>query len=317
MYETAPIDRKDGRPVVGLALGSGAARGWSHIGVIQALEREGIKPDVVCGCSSGALVGAALASGRLKALADWVGALDWQAVLGMLDVSFKGGLIRGDRVVQHCAEHFFLEKFSDLRMPFACVATELSSGREVWLREGAISAAVQASIALPGLFSPVNRHGRVLVDGGLVNPVPVSLCRAMGAEIVIAVELGSGMVGKSRKRERERSFLPAVVNHEGWTQKLLGSIGLGNGRSPATTESTAGDDSLPSLPEVLAASINIMQMRIARSRLAGEPADILISPRVAHLNMMEFDRAGEAIEEGEAAVERVKPLLQQVMEGTA
>lgn len=306
MYESAPITREDGRPVIGLVLGSGAARGWAHIGVIQALTRQGIKPDVVCGCSIGALVGAAFVSDRIGPLGEWVKSLDWQDVVAMLDISLKGGLIRGDRVVQHCSEHFFLPDFSDSPVPFACVATELSSGREVWLRDGGVADAVQASIALPGLFSPVRRHGRVLVDGGLVNPVPVSLCRALGAEIVIAVELGSGVVGKSRKKERRLQ----LRDEENWAQKMLNTIGFGADDGLDQSVNVA----IPSLTDVVTSSINIMQMRIARSRLAGEPADILISPRVAQLNMMEFDRADEAIEEGEAAVERVQPLLQQTLE---
>lgn len=305
MYESALIKRDDGRPVIGLALGSGAARGWAHIGVVQALARHGIKPDVVCGSSIGALVGAALVSGRVDALGEWVRSLDWQDVVAMLDISLKGGLIRGDRVVQHCSQHFFLPDFSDSPVPFACVATELSSGREVWLRDGGIADAVQASIALPGLFSPVLRHGRVLVDGGLVNPVPVSLCRALGAEIVIAVELGSGVVGTIARKDRRR----ALRGEENWTQKMLNTIGFRSGDAVADPIDVA----MPSFTDVVTCSINIMQMRIARSRLAGEPADILISPRVAQLNMMEFDRASEAIEEGEAAVERVKPLLEQVL----
>lgn len=301
MYESAPLTKKDGSPVIGLALGSGAARGWAHVGVIQALGQHGIRPDVVCGCSIGALVGAALVSGRIEQLAAWVKSLDWQDVVGMLDISLKGGLIRGDRVVQYCAEHFFLSDFSKLPLPFACVATELSTGREVWLRDGSVAHAVQASIALPGLFSPVLRNGRVLVDGGLVNPVPVSLCRALGADIVIAVELGSGVVGRGSKRGRK----PSRLGDDHWARRLLSRIGVGEEGEDDT------DPSLPSLPDVVTSSINIMQMRIARSRLAGEPADVLISPRVAHLNMMEFDRAGEAIEEGTAAVERVRALLRQ------
>lgn len=301
MYESAPLTKKDGSPVIGLALGSGAARGWAHIGVVQALAQHGVRPDVVCGCSIGALVGAALVSGRMEQLAAWVKSLDWQDVVGMLDISLKGGLIRGDRVVQYCAEHFFLSDFSKLPLPFACVATELSTGREVWLRDGSVADAVQASIALPGLFSPVLRNGRVLVDGGLVNPVPVSLCRALGADIVIAVELGSGVVGRGSKRGRK----PPRLGDDHWARRLLSRIGVGDEGEDDT------DPSLPSLPDVVTSSINIMQMRIARSRLAGEPADVLISPRVAHLNMMEFDRAGEAIEEGTAAVERVRALLRQ------
>lgn len=310
MYESAPIQKRDGRPAIGLALGSGAARGWAHIGVVQALERAGIRPDVVCGCSIGALVGAAMVSEHLDALGEWVTSLDWQDVMSMLDISLKSGLIRGDRVVQHCAEHFFLDDFSELPRPFACVATELTTGREVWLRDGSVAAAVQASIALPGLFSPVIRNGRVLVDGGLVNPVPVSLCRTLGAEIVIAVELGSGMVGKPRKRGRALPLLP----EDGWTHKLLSSIGFRGSEEGSDEPGDRMDSRLPSLPEVVSSSINIMQMRIARSRLAGEPADILVSPRLAHMNMMEFDRAGEAIAEGVAAVERVQSLLDQIVE---
>lgn len=302
MYETTPVSKSDGSPVIGLALGSGAARGWAHIGVINSLAQLGIKPDVVAGCSIGALVGAALVSGHIDELGQWVGSLDWQDVVAMLDISLKGGLIRGDRVVQYCSQQFFLPNFSDLPIPFACVATELSSGREVWLRDGSIAEAVRASIALPGLFSPVLRNGRVLVDGGLVNPVPVSLCRALGADIVIAVELGSGMVGRALQKD-ERT---PVLGGEHWAQRLLATIGW---RADGSEEGQGGP-TLPSLADVVTSSINIMQMRIARSRLAGEPADVLISPRVAHLNMMEFDRAADAIAEGAAAVERVKPLLE-------
>lgn len=302
MYESALVTKNDGSPVIGLALGSGAARGWAHIGVIQALAAEGIVPDIVCGCSIGALVGAAYVSDKLEPLAHWVTSLDWQDVVAMLDISFKGGLIHGDRVVQHCAQHFFNGDFENLSKPFACVATELSSGREVWLREGRLAEAVRASIALPGLFSPVLRGGRVLVDGGLVNPVPVSLCRALGADIVIAVELGSGVIGRTFKKNG-KALLPP--DHEdNWMQRLLNTVGL---------HSDGVANVSPSLGDVVTSSINIMQMRIARSRLAGEPADVLVSPWVAQFNMMEFDRACDAIDEGVAAVKRVLPSLQHVL----
>lgn len=302
MYESALVTKSDGSPVIGLALGSGAARGWAHIGVIQALAAEGVVPDVVCGCSIGALVGAAYVSDKLEPLAHWVTSLDWQDVVAMLDISFKGGLIHGDRVVQHCAQHFFKGDFAGLSKPFACVATELSSGREVWLREGSLADAVRASIALPGLFSPVSRGGRVLVDGGLVNPVPVSLCRALGADVVIAVELGSGVVGRTLRKNGKT--LLSTGSEDNWVQRLLSTVGLrGDGV----------DSVSPSLGDVVTSSINIMQMRIARSRLAGEPADVLVSPRVAQLNMMEFDRARDAIDEGVAAVKRVLPSLQHTL----
>ncbi len=296
MYEASLTAREDGKAVIGLALGSGAARGWAHIGVLTELERLGVRPDVVCGCSIGALVAAAYVSGKVRELGDWVTGLDWHDVVGMLDLSFRGGLIRGEKVLQHCGKHFFAADFAALDRPFACVATELSSGRELWLRDGSLTDAVRASIALPGLFSPVVRHGRVLVDGGLVNPVPVSLCRALGADIVIAVELGSGVVGKHRMARVDKS-----VADDSLASRLLGKVGIGGADEVA--------DALPSLPDVIASSINIMQMRIARSRLAGEPADVLISPRVAQLDMMDFHRAAEAVEEGRAAVSRVHPEL--------
>lgn len=306
MYEMIPVSKEDGSPVVGLALGSGGARGWAHIGVIQALAQMGIRPDVVAGSSIGALVGAALVSDRIEQLGEWVKSLDWQDVVAMLDISLKGGLIRGDRVVQYCSQHFFLPNFDDLPMRFACIAAELTTGREVWLRDGSVGDAVRASIALPGLFSPVLRSGRVLVDGGLVNPVPVSLCRALGADIVIAVELGSGVVGRTLQSD-SRLALSGAAN---WAQRLLTTIGL---RSTGEADEAGYEPSLPSLADVVTSSINIMQMRIARSRLAGEPADVLISPRVAHLSMLAFDRAADAIVEGVAAVERAQTSLEQAL----
>jgi NTE family protein len=282
------------KPKVGLALGSGSARGWAHIGVIRALQEAGIKPDVLCGCSIGALVGAAYADGDLDDLEKWTTGLTWQDVVGLLDVGFGGGLIKGDKLIAFFEKHFVDKEFSALPIPFACVATDLASGREVWLKEGSVAAAVRASIAVPGLLSPVSREGRLLVDGGLVNPVPVSLCRALGADVVIAVDLGSDIVGRSLKHtaaaEKERD--------KNWSDRLMASLGLKR------------DDTLPSLATVLSTSINIMQTRIARSRLAGEPADALIAPRLAHLGLMDYHRAAEAIAEGSAAVKRMLPAIE-------
>lgn len=284
------------KPKVGLALGSGSARGWAHIGVIRALQEAGIVPDILCGCSIGALVGAAYADGDLDLLEQWTIKLTWQDVVGLLDVGFSGGLIKGDKLIAFFEKHFVDKDFSALPLPFACVATELANGREVWLREGSVAAAVRASIALPGLLAPVNRDGRLLVDGGLVNPVPVSLCRALGADVVIAVDLGSDIVGSSLKRNST-----ATQDNPGWTSRMLSNLGLKR------------DNDLPSLAAVLSTSINIMQVRIARSRLAGEPADALIAPRLAHLGLMDYHRAPEAIAEGSAAVKRMLPAIEFVL----
>lgn len=280
---------------VGLALGSGAARGWAHIGVIRALEEAGYKPDIIAGCSIGAFVGAACASGDLDMLEEWVGKLTWQNVVKLLDPSWAGGLIKGEKLIAFFRQHFLDQEFSALKIPFACVATDLANGREVWLKEGSVADAVRASIAMPGLFTPAERNGRLLVDGGLVNPVPVSLCRYMGADIVIAVDLGADLTGRAMRREE---ILTDDDNQRSWLQRLRDSIGLG------------GAAATPSMMSVMSSSINIMQVRIARSRLAGEPADVLLTPMLSGLGLMDYHRGPEAIAEGRAAVERMLPALE-------
>ena len=294
-----------GAPVIGLALGSGAARGWAHLGVLRALAAEGVVPEVICGCSIGAFVGAAAAAGDLEKLTNWAEALKWQDVVSLLDVSLRGGLIKGQRLISFFERTFVDRDFSALETRFACVATDLASGREIWLHDGSVAAAVRASIALPGLMTPVIHGGRLLVDGGLVNPVPVSLCRAMGADIVIAVELGSDTIGRAWRHSAVEPPAPDETEAS-WSDRLLNRLRFGS------TEPKA-EDALPSLIAVLTGSINIMQTRIARSRLAGEPADVLISPRVGQLGLMDYHRAGEAIAEGEAAVARAVPLLHYVL----
>ncbi len=277
---------------IGLALGGGAARGWAHLGVLDALAEFDIRPDIVCGTSIGALVGAAYVSGRVGALKEWVLTLTRGDIVSMLDVNLRGGLIRGDRVVQYCEEHFFASDFDSVEKPFACVATDLANGREVWLREGRLADAVRASIALPGLFSPARYQGKNLVDGGLVNPVPVSLCRAMGADIVIAVDLSAGIVGRRLRSNGE--------NH--WAHKFREMVGWSESEEP-----------LPSLIDVVVNSINIMQVSIARSRQSGDPPEVMIAPAIGHITAMEFERAEEGILEGRRAVEKQAELLREAL----
>ena len=299
--------------MVGLALGSGAARGWAHLGVLQELAREGIAPQIITGCSIGAFVGAAAASGDLDKLVRWAETLKWQDVVSLLDVSLRGGLIKGQKLIDFFERNFVDRDFTELDQRFACVATELSTGREIWLHEGSVSAAVRASIALPGLMTPVLHQGRMLVDGGLVNPVPVSLCRAMGADVVIAVDLGSDMVGRAFRHSAVEPA-PLEGTEAGWTERLLSRFGFAAEEgAPAPARVAGGGDNLPSLVSVISSSINIMQVRVARSRLAGEPADLLISPRVSQLGLMDYHRADEAIAEGVAAVARVRPLLRELL----
>ncbi|MGE5945111.1 MAG: patatin-like phospholipase RssA [Betaproteobacteria bacterium] len=288
------------RPRLAIALGSGSARGWAHIGVLRALGKAGIAPDIVCGTSMGAFVGAAYASGELDPLEAWARGLTRRDVLSFFDVSFgAGGLIKGDKLLGFTGRLFLDETFAHLDRQFACVATDLASGREVWLREGSVRDAVHASAALPGLMAPLRVDGRFLVDGGLVNPVPVSLCRALGAEIVIAVDLGMDTVNLRVPRGDEPARAPA------WRQ----AMGRWLGRDDDPEASFR-----PSLADVVTNSIAIMQARIARSRLAGEPADVLIAPRLGQLGLLDFHRAAEAISAGRQAAEHMLPLLRSLLE---
>ncbi|HNE16427.1 MAG TPA: patatin-like phospholipase family protein [Rhodocyclaceae bacterium] len=298
-------------PRIGIALGSGAARGWAHVGVLRALAREGIEPAVICGSSIGAFVGGIAAAGDLDKLADWVDSLNWQQVVGLLDMGLRGGLIKGDKLIDFFQRHFVDHDFASLRRPFGCVATDLQTGHEVWLRDGSVATAVRASIAMPGLMTPVVHEGRLLVDGGVVNPVPVSLARAMGADLVIAVDLNADVVGRAWRAPNEPPPPPPEAGPF-WARKLLTRFGLGE--RPA---GGAGDDEgidMPSMLSVIQGSISIMSVRIARSRLAGEPADVLIAPRMAQVGWMEFHRGREGIAEGEAAVELALLALRRALE---
>lgn len=296
---------------IGLALGGGSAKGWAHIGVIHALANAGIVPDMVCGTSIGALVGAAYVNGDLDRFEQWARSLTLQTVVGFLDFSLGGGLIKGEKLVDFFRSRFVDVPISKLPLPFAAVATDLQSGREIWLQEGMVSDAVRASIALPGLFTPAGHEGRWLVDGGLVNPVPVSLCRAMGADLVIAVDLNSDIVGKHlRKARTSKAADPG--NPEETGESMLARIQSGMATLGIAAPKTA--DTRPSMLDVLASSINIMQERITRSRLAGDPADVLIAPRLAEFGLMEFHRAAIAIEAGSRAAKQALPQINAILE---
>lgn len=304
------------KPRIGLALGSGSARGWSHIGVIRALERAGIVPDVVCGTSIGALVGATYAAGKLDWLHDWVSKLSWQGVVAMLDIRMGGGLIEGSRLMQFFRTHFDDQGIEKLPIGFACVATELATGREVWMREGSVIDAVRASIALPGLFTPFPSEGRLLVDGGLVNPVPVSLCRSLGADIVIAVDLNWDLIGR-HKRNAITVDAPDPGQAAGIMSTLLGKLRPAERKNGGKDGDADDSPGAPSILDVLSTSLNIMQVRITHSRLAGEPADAMIRPRLSHIAGMDYHRGAEAIAEGERATELAMPMILEQLGGAA
>lgn len=306
---------KSATPLIGVALGSGSARGWSHIGVLRALNEAGIEPDIVCGSSIGALVGAAYVDGDLDRLEEWTRSLTMQTVIGFLDFSLGSGLIKGEKLIEFFRSHFVDRDITELPLPFGAVATDLQSGREIWLREGPVSDAVRASIALPGLFTPYRYQEKWLVDGGLVNPVPVSLCRAMGADWVIAVDTNSDLIGRHLKRKpAAKQKKPGTGEPETLAEAVMAQIQSGISQLGRNTGNNR--DRPPAMLDVLASSINIMQVLITRSRLAGEPADVLITPQLGKLGLMDFYRAGVAIDAGRKATEEVLPQIKAMIDQT-
>ena len=294
------------RPTIGIALGGGAARGWAHIGVLKALVDAGLEPDIVAGTSIGAVAGACYVTGRLAALEDFAGSLTRRRVFGFLDFNFAGsGLITGQRLSARLDNHlkdFIIEK---LDRKFVAVATELGTGHEVWLNKGSLVNALKASFALPGIFRPVKINGRWLIDGALVNPIPVSVCRALGARIVIAVTLNNGVVSKSAVIHDEGAFADSMPAED---MQLPGT----NGRAAIHLlhrQIFGRSNGAPGISAVMMDAINITQDRIARSRLAGDPPDITISPRVGEIGLFDFHRAGEAIVQGtRAALKQIEDL---------
>lgn len=309
------------QPGIGLALGSGSARGWAHIGVIQGLAEVGIVPGIVAGSSIGAFVGAAYASNQTDKLENWARSLTWKEIVNYIDLSvIGGGFIHGEKLFEFARKYVKEDTIESLPHRFGAVATELDTGREIWFRDGPLLEAVRASIALPGVLTPVQFQGRWLVDGGLSNPVPVSLCRAMGADMVIAVNLNGDIVGKharSRARKTESAGKEGSSNEGTLLERVSAQLKNSLFERKDILLSQLFGDSLdsPGLFNVLASSINIMQDRITRSRMAGDPPEVILSPRLSQLGLMEFDQAAIAIEEGRACVRRMRPALEQLLEG--
>ena len=286
------------RPKIGLALGSGAARGWSQIGVLEGLAELGITPEVVAGTSVGALVGAAIATGRLPALKAKLENFGRGRTAALLDVHVAtGGLIEGRKIDNWLKELGIAGDIEKLPVRYGAVATDLASGREIWLEHGSIGRAVRASIGMPGIFSPVRHDDRWLIDGGLVNPVPVSLARALGADIVIAVDLNSTLVGRRFVATDAVTSItaPAVAGQA--PQWVIDAV------NPILQRVLQPGTDYPSYFQVLANSLNIMQDRITRMRLAGDPPEVLLCPRLAEFSWLDFHRADEAIAEGVACVQ--------------
>jgi NTE family protein len=331
------------RPVIGLALGGGAARGLAHIGIIRTLVRAGYEPDVIAGTSIGAAVGGLYAAGKLDAFTDWALSLKRRDVISLVDIAISGGGLMGGSRLAHLLQREIGEtRIETLPISFAAVATEIGTGHEIWLTRGRLMTALRASYALPGILPPVRVGGRWLMDGALSNPVPVSVTRALGARLVIAVSLNADALGRStviqdHGTSPEDDALPLVERRPRVRAVVDLGKGIGRGlgrgigralarplRAAMSLDSAPGrlDPRLavaraPGIPTIMAKAFNATQERIARQRLAGDPPNILIGPRLSKIGLFEFHRAAEAIALGEEAAERLLPDLAEALKAVS
>lgn len=294
---------------IGLALGSGSSRGWSHIGIINALSELGITANIICGTSVGALVGASYVTGKIDKLEEWACSLTKLEAARYLDINTSlTGFVNTDKM------HYLLNEYvasdevviEDLTKLFAAVATDLETGKEIWLTKGSLIQAVWTSITLPGLFPAIRNNNRWLVDGGLVNPVPVSVCRALGADIVIAVNLNGDIVGRHFEKPKK-----VIKQNNGIGGKITELV---RGYTDSLFSPHKDAEQPPGLLDAMAGSINIVQDRITRCRMAEDPPDILLAPKLSHIGLLDFHRANEAIREGKACVQKMKAKIEQVLE---
>lgn len=307
---------------VGLALGSGSSRGWAHIGAIRALAEAGVEVSFVAGTSIGALVGAGLALDKIDALEDFARQLDWKQIVSFLDVTFpRSGLIDGEKVSEFFRSHMQEIDIEKLPLPFCAIATDLATGDEVVLGQGNLVEAIRASISIPGIFTPAKLDGKFLVDGGLVNPVPVKAARSMGADYVIAVDLSHDLVDKGKSRAKliddsssdDENVKPSFPK---WsiTQDIADKLNQLSSPTISQVRQWLSREPTPNIFEVLSVSINIMETQIADIQLKTDPPDLLIQPKLGHLRFLDFHKAEEAIEEGYRETRRQ---LEQIQEGAA
>jgi NTE family protein len=320
--ETPPVPRDTatpGRePVIGLALGSGSARGWAHIGILKRLDEAGIRPKVIAGTSIGAVVGGSWAAGKLAELEEFARSISKRSMLGMMDWSIAGsGLLSGDRLRKRLEERLQGTVIEDLPIRFAAIATEIKTGHEIWLTRGSLTDAMRASYALPGVFVPVNVKGRWLIDGALSNPVPVGVARALGAEMIIAVNLHTDVLGRSgviHEYGGEENLRTAPSPEQDEARRGLFSA-VSNRIWHPFGGSTDEPDPRPGIMSVMIDAFHITQDRLTRSRLAGDPPDVVVGPKIGGIGLTEFHRAEEAIAAGYAAANQMIDEIQDIRRG--
>ena len=297
-----------GRPTIGLALGGGAARGFAHIGVLRTLIKHGLEFDVIAGSSVGAMAGGCYASGHLDAFEEWARSLTRRRVFGYLDFNLSGsGLIGGARLAERLDATLGDTAINELSVRFAAIATEIGTGHEIWLTRGRLADALRASFSLPGVFAPVRVGGRWLMDGALVNPVPVSAARALGARMVVAVNLNADLIGRgstiaAHGTDDDDEKVIEVAAPRGGFRAMFGA-------ERAIKRQFLGQGGRPGFSTVMMEAFNIMQDRITRARLAGDPPDVTISPRLGGVGLLDFDRAAESIALGAEAAERALDMI--------
>ena len=304
------------RPTIGLALGGGAARGFAHIGVIRTLIAKGYTPDIIAGTSFGAVVGGCYAAGKLDDVEQWGLSLTRRRVLSYLDVSFSGsGLLGGGRLAEKLTDTLGDTRIEDLPIHFGVIATEIGTGHEIWITRGRLANAVRASYALPGIFPAVEIGQRWLMDGALVNPVPVSAARALGARVVIAVNVNTDLFGRGTTIHDHGADPEgeAPLEAEVASRGLLGRFGA----EKSAKRRFLGTAARPGLSSVMVEAFNIMQDRITRARLAGDPPDVLISPRIGRIGLFDFHRAEEAIAIGAEATEKALEPFDEIVAALA
>lgn len=285
------------------------ARGFAHIGVLKTLDKYGIKPTIIAGTSIGALVGGCYLAGKMPELEEWARSLNRFKILSYLDLRVRSaGLIGGRRLLYLLDEHFGDMMIEDLPHPFSAIAADLATGHEVWLQHGKMTEALRASFALPGVFPPVQVGNRHLVDGALVNPCPISVCQAQGARMTIAVDLHADMIGKAVKPGQNFQTVAGFDmfdDHDIPPDKQEPFK-----KNPLSSKLFRREPSSPSLFGVMVSALGIMQDRLTRSRLAGDPPDVHIKPQIGHIGMLEFEKADDLIRLGAEACERLMPEIQ-------
>lgn len=299
---------------VALALGAGGARGYAHIGAIQVLEERGYEIVSVAGSSMGALVGGLHAAGKLESYAEWATSLSQLDVLRMLDLSLSApGAIRAERILARVRELTGDELIEDLPVPYTAVATDLLSGREVWFQRGPLDVAIRASIALPGIFTPVALNGRVLVDGGLMNPVPITPTAAVAADLTIAIGLTGERADAPQAAPAHETSEPRPLDE--WVDRfrrraaqamdsdvaraLMARLPAAEPGDEIAEDATAGLTKL----EVMTQSLEAMQRLVTRYRLAGNPPDLLVTVPKDACRTLDFHRAGDLIALGRQLTE--------------